>query len=322
MIREDLRNFEPKIYRILENALKNGRLSHFYLLCGDSPLVLDAAFLLAQSIIADSGDFADEESETAKRIRADNYFDFCYIDGSKKSILKDDIEAVYRRLDKTALERANKKVFIINEIQNASNKVWNMLLKNIEEPRSGIYAIMVTSAIDSLLETIKSRSQILTFKEADPDYLLKTYKEYGHDDLDAYYLSRISKRLKDIKSDDEAFVLAKEVTHKVISELEDVDHIEIIYQKEVYEPLKNKPPVLKDFVSLHLRLLKTYLDDCLICDCQIASYREEIELLKRHDTARLLQVVLDILRKSDYNYDKKLLLDEMAYRFSEVIKGE
>ena len=70
MIKKQLQEKEPIAYRTLLNGLKNNKVAHSYLFSGEySPLKIDAAYLLAQSIIENNNDFACEVCNTCKRIR-------------------------------------------------------------------------------------------------------------------------------------------------------------------------------------------------------------------------------------------------------------
>ena len=59
----------------------------------------------------------------------------------------------------TTSQISNKKVYIIQNCENLHKKVVNALLKTIEEPGPGIYAILLTSNIANVLPTIVSRCQ-------------------------------------------------------------------------------------------------------------------------------------------------------------------
>ena len=52
---------------------------------------------------------------------------------------------------------ANKKVFIIKNIENGMEAAQNKLLKTLEEPASNVYFILTTSNINLVLPTIRSR---------------------------------------------------------------------------------------------------------------------------------------------------------------------
>ena len=68
MIKNILKSKEPVVYTSLYNDLKNDKVSHSYLFVGEyNPLKLEAAYLLAQSIIEGKNDFACEECSANKR---------------------------------------------------------------------------------------------------------------------------------------------------------------------------------------------------------------------------------------------------------------
>ena len=146
MVKEELQEKEPIAYRSLYNALKNRKVAHSYLFSGEySPLKIDTAYLLAQSIIEGKDDFACEECDTCRRIRRNQYFDVIYVDGYQKSIKKDDIEVILDEFSRTSLEVSGKKVYILANINNASVKVLNMILKFMEEPGNGdTYGIFIS----------------------------------------------------------------------------------------------------------------------------------------------------------------------------------
>ena len=319
---EELKKRQKRVYRILESALKNDRLSHFYLLAGtEDPLKLDTAFLLASSILEERRDFSLESSNTLRRMKEGNHFDFCFVDGSKESIKKEMIEDVFSRFQKTGLE-SKRRVLLIRDVENSRPIVSNMLLKFIEEPKAEVYVIIVTDALDSVLMTIRSRAQIIKFDRQDEEYLMERYKEAGYDVLDAYLLSKIMAEFQTI--DDEAFMRAKDVVYNTIETLDDVEYLEIMYQKEVYSYMKSKTTEhFKTFLIMYLKILRTYLDDSLT-DSPITDevYCDDLKILKAHKPSKLLEEVLDILSKTDYNYDRRSLMDKLAYRIVKISKGD
>ena len=128
MIKDILKSKEPVVYTCLHNDLKNDKISHSYLFVGEyNPLKLDAAYLLAQSIIEGKNDFACETCSTCKRIKEGNYIDFKYIDGYDHSIKTEEMENLMNDFKTTALEEANKKVYIVSNINNSNKKVLNMI---------------------------------------------------------------------------------------------------------------------------------------------------------------------------------------------------
>lgn len=58
---------------------------------------------------------------------------------------------------------AEKRIFIINDAEKMNDSSSNALLKTLEEPPSTTYLILITSRPDALLQTIRSRCQMVWF---------------------------------------------------------------------------------------------------------------------------------------------------------------
>ena len=58
------------------------------------------------------------------------------------------------------------RVFIINDIDKATAAAANSLLKFLEEMNDGCYGILLTENLSNVLNTIKSRSQIVSFEKS------------------------------------------------------------------------------------------------------------------------------------------------------------
>ena len=136
MIQDTLRDKQKLVYDLLHNSLRKNCLAHAYLFVGDnSKLQQDTAFLLAQSIIEDRKDFACESCELCERIRNNGYADLLYFDGGTRgNIGVDDIRHIISEFQKTPLEKAAKKIYIINNFDNINKVAANAFLKFVEEP--------------------------------------------------------------------------------------------------------------------------------------------------------------------------------------------
>ena len=67
-----------------------------------------------------------------------------------------------------------KRVCVIDSIDDLSNDGVNSLLKIIEEPNSNSHFIIINYNQKSLIPTIRSRSQIVRFKSANKDYFFSS----------------------------------------------------------------------------------------------------------------------------------------------------
>lgn len=193
---ERLQKEQPVVYQTLWNGLHGDSVSHAYLFTGPNGTPkLETAYLLAQSILCEeANDFACGECVICNRIMEHNYSDFIVLDGSEGSIKKEQIIKLQEQFHKTGLEHYGKKIYIIHEADNATTEALNSLLKFLEEPAgTQVYAILITSKIDRLLDTIISRCQSVVFRPIGIDECVSKSINLGVEPEDAYLLSRIVK---------------------------------------------------------------------------------------------------------------------------------
>lgn len=311
MVKDRFKEKEAIAYLSLENDLKNDHLAHSYLLCGElNPLKKEVAFLLAQSIIENKKDYACEECVTCQRIKEGRYFDVIYLDGHKESIKKEHIEYIMEQFSRTSLEKANKKVYIIDNINNASPKVLNMILKFMEEPSGkDTYGIFISDDLDSLLPTVVSRCQKITFMTRDFSGLLNNYEEAGYQGSEAYMLSQIR---HEYNEDNELFLIARDFVYKTIESLDDKAFIPVLFSREFYSCVnKDKFKELSDYyLDIMILMLSDGLNGALLYE----DYDHYLELLRKDDIAFLLDVFLKAREKAQSMITRTLLFDQIAYR--------
>jgi DNA polymerase-3 subunit delta' len=87
---------------------------------------------------------------------------------------------------------ASRKVFILTESEKMTRESANSFLKLLEEPPDNLVIILINSSLSTILDTIKSRCQIVYFPPLSIDEavsVLKNYREISEDD---HKLIRIS----------------------------------------------------------------------------------------------------------------------------------
>ena len=180
MRKDELQQQQPLFYHALENACMNHRVANAYLLSGPhGTLKHEAALLFAKSIFCEQHHgIACEECNTCRRVEEGLYADMVLLDGSKNAISKDDVDAIQEKFSKTALEDGDgSRVYILENVENASISAQNSMLKFLEEPASGVVAILTTDNIDRILPTIVSRCTLIPFSPLSEDYLLSKAKK-------------------------------------------------------------------------------------------------------------------------------------------------
>ncbi len=135
---------------ILSRSLKQGKISHAYLLTGPRGVgKTSIARILAHEI---NGLPYDEEH---------THLDIIEIDAASNNSVED----VRDLRDKVQMApvSASKKVYIIDEVHMLSKAAFNALLKTLEEPPDHVVFILATTDIDKLPATIISRTQRFGF---------------------------------------------------------------------------------------------------------------------------------------------------------------
>ena len=313
MIKDVLKKQELTAYLSLKHDLESGKLAHSYLFYGElNPLKTEAAFLMAQSIIEGSGTFACEECEQCKRIRQLKHLDVIYINGYKASIKVNDIEQLMMEFSKTAAEQSSRKVYIIDNINNSSQKVLNMILKFMEEPGSrSTYGIFLSDNIDGLLPTVVSRCRRVEFKTRDFSYLIAEYEKHGFENTDAYLLSRIKHCYEDMDLNDECYTNAREYVYKTIGNLDNRDYLPAMFFNEFYTCVnKDDFKILSDY---YLSIMQIVISDALIFNTRDDNeYNNCLNILRNRDLVKLMEIFMDASKKAKTSINRQLLFDQIG----------
>lgn len=78
----------------------------------------------------------------------------------KKNVLKEDMIDLRNFFQRTSYIN-NKRLYLIEEAHKLNSTTANMILKFLEEPLKGVVAFFITTNLDSVLTTIKSRCQVV-----------------------------------------------------------------------------------------------------------------------------------------------------------------
>ncbi len=146
----------------LENAVKQGRLSHAVILEGaDEETRLAASKELAKAIVCRSSQKPCNNCPDCIKANADCHPDIhLLIKDEKSTVIKVDEIRTLKEQAKLFPNDADSCVFIISEAQFMGIQAQNALLKIFEEPSSFIKFILTCPSKSALLETIISRGSV------------------------------------------------------------------------------------------------------------------------------------------------------------------
>ena len=148
------------IYQTLKNAVDKDKLSHAYLFdATNSSFGKDIINSFIKYIYCPTKGKCSNCS-ICKNIDDNNNPDIEIISPEGLWIKKEQLLSLQDKFSVKSLT-GNKKIYIIDGAEFLNESSANTILKFLEEPEPGIMAILLTKNINNVLETIKSRCQIL-----------------------------------------------------------------------------------------------------------------------------------------------------------------
>ena len=259
-----------------EHDYKSNRLTHAFLVCNTFYELIenDLKYIL-------SNYFFD------KNINLVDNPDIYYVKPINGTILKDDILKLRESFMTYSLVNKNK-VYIIQEAEKMNLYASNSLLKFLEEPSPNIFAILITSNINEVLPTIRSRCQVL---------MVDNKISFSLSKCSELFISNVLKMITCFETDG----------YDSISEI-----YNIIDKKIEKEDLKSLVKIVKYFYRdcLNYLLLKeiNFFSD----------YDESIKIVSNKNTKESLTRKIFLILKEEnnliYNLNTNLFLDNLLIK--------
>lgn len=171
---------QAKVVKLLNNSLLKNRLVGIYLFEGaKGTQKIEAAYYFASLLMCERPNKPCGECLSCKRIKEGKHPRIFFVEpGGKGSILKSQIDDLEHEFSRVSLEEGIR-VFIIKDIDKATLEASNRLLKFLEETSSTTYGILTTENLQNIINTIKSRSQIISFSKVPRDVVIEEYTKRG-----------------------------------------------------------------------------------------------------------------------------------------------
>ena len=169
---DDYQKDQPIIYKILKNQIVNEKNSHAYLFetngYFDSQKFIEA---FIKSLLCPNKYLNKEKCKNCHQcevIEAGNFPEIKTINPDGLWIKKEQLQELQSEFNEKAII-GTKRIYIINGAEKLNKSAANSILKFLEEPEGNIIAILITDNVYGVLETIRSRCQILRLKESSLD---------------------------------------------------------------------------------------------------------------------------------------------------------
>ena len=312
-MKEYLQENQPKFYNLIKNEFIQNKIPHAFLLVGNNTKV--PLNYLAMSLICDET-LACEKCNDCRKVLENKYGDIIRYDGKETSIKKGDIEYIQDTFKKSSLE-GKAKIYIIENIESATKEAMNTLLKMLEEPTSGIYAIFTTNNISRVLPTILSRCQVIDSKPDSKEVIYKALIKSNIPEEAAKILTYLS------ASEEEAKNLYDERFEYMQTEV--INFIEDLYTKRMNLIINVQTNLLKNYkerddIKLFLNMLVLAMKDMfhvkhnqnLVFSAHYDFFNslqiDENKLIKQ------IEIILETIYTIESNANLLMLMDSMMYR--------
>lgn len=298
---------QPIAHKILKNAVSKEKYSHAYLF--ETNGFYDSynlIFSFIKEILCQNINKENHNPQTCnicRMIDSGNYPEIEIISPDGMWIKKDQLKKLQNDFNKKAII-GNKKIYIIKEAEKLNKQSANSILKFLEEPEEGIIAILVTDNIYEILETIRSRCQLIKLKESKKELSVKNTN------------NKISLILCNKDELDEEEIEKTEKIIKFINYYEKNNLDAIIYmQKLWHDYIKTKEEMLYAF-DLMILYYKDVLNQKSARNLEIFDeYQKEIDIICTNNTiidiCEKLNILTEFKEKIKYNANAKLLMDKL-----------
>ena len=298
--------------KYLSNSIKSNMISHAYMFEGPSGVGKNtmarelAATLLDMENLFNSPDYIEITP-----------------DGNSIKI------AQIRKLQSDILVKPYKsyKIYVIDEAQKMTVEAQNALLKTLEEPPKYAIIILITNNKESLLDTIKSRCEIIKFTPIPlvevADYLTQTGVDKNRASLLANF-SRGSMQKAIELSESEDFHIMRDEVQKYVETFLTGSMLDIM-------DIQNSIEKYKDNITNVLDLLVNYFRDIMMLkenvDSSMIINLDRLVFIKNMSTkitysqlSKIIDIIEETKNKLRSNCNFNISIQVMTLNIYEVIK--
>ncbi|MDU2591904.1 MAG: DNA polymerase III subunit delta' C-terminal domain-containing protein [Paeniclostridium sordellii] len=298
--------------KYLSNSIKKDKINHAYLFegidgVGKSTFAKEfAKYLLKTEHIENSPDYINIEPQGA-------------------SIKIAQIRNL--QTDVIIKPHGDYKIYVINNAEKMTMESQNALLKTLEEPPIYVIIILITNNKNSLLDTIKSRCDIVKFLPI-PLVELKTYLEDRAIDekkasmLSTFSRGSISKALELSESSD--FMIMREDIQNNIQTILEKNVVEVLELPNKYDKYKDNIIEVLDITINYFRdimMLKENIDKDMIINIDKITYLQNMsKKINYSQVSKIIDIIEETKKKLRSNCNFNLSVQVMALNIYEVIK--
>lgn len=297
-----MKEFEKEIifYKILDKIILGVHNVQAYILVGnDIEYLKKKALILAKTFICPfKYEIGCSKCNICKRIEDMNFSELKIINPVNRTIKKELISNIKNSFQTSSIEGKNQ-VYIINEVELLNQSAANSILKFLEEPDSNTIAIFTTTNIDSVINTISSRCQIIR---------LKGEKKQENNELVFEYCNLNNENF--------------ESAFNFFIDVEKIKNKSVINIKERFLNYFNSKEEINSVLKLFVLIYKDMMNYKIIGDFEY--FKNDMELKNIADSQAITKIIkkilyiLENLEKIEYNVNIMLFINNLLIGIGEI----
>lgn len=276
---------QEQIIEHLKTAIKTDQVNHAYIIQGERSSGKEfIAKVFAAALQCENPVDGEPccECRSCKQTEGNNQPDIIKVTHEKPNTIG--VEDIRRITGDVAIKpySSKRKIYIINEAEKMTVQAQNALLKTLEEPPAYVVIILLTTNVESMLQTILSRCIVMTMKpvrdELVKQYLMKEVKvpDYKADVCVAFARGNVG-RAKALASSEEF----DNIKHDAVALLKYIRDMEI---SDVVSAIK-KISEYKMEIDDYLDIMAVWYRDVLLFkatnDINHLIFRDEMQYIRR-----------------------------------------
>lgn len=305
-----------KVKSLLEKAIVNNRVNHCYIFVGPiGTQKRETALRFVKAILCTNLSKPCGRCSSCKKIDNGNHPDFIDIFPQENSLKINQLREMRRLMNIKSYE-STKKIFLVNGSETMGIPAQNSLLKSLEEPNEGVIIILISTSSHSLLPTILSRGQIVSFTPFEKDeytYIInEKYKGHSIPIDDIYTISQgcMGKAIEMMEHPEkiQEFNQFKKYINSII---QGETHKVFEFSKWVKDNHYDNQTVINNLLIIFSTLLKgTFTKDT-------NDYKKISEYLTYDSFHDIIQRIIDLQASLKYNINFQLQIEELLLKIQE-----
>ena len=311
----------------LSSIFGNNRIGHAYLFDGENGTGKEViALYFAKLLLCKNpeNNVPCETCSSCRRVTSGNHPNITIIRPDGQNIKKEQISELIFNMMRKGFE-SGRKIYIIVSADRMNASAANTLLKFLEEPEGNITALLLTDSYQSLLPTIQSRCQRISFLPPSREAMITELVEKGLTVSMASTVTMVTGNASEalILANDDQFANLRKTVLKLVEASENNIHEALLFIQTNWLPAFKE----KEEVDLGLDLLLYVYQDIVALKAELKSeltfpdqkeYFKELAMRMTYSRlSAIIEAVLQAKRHLRSNMNRTLLMEQLMLNMQE-----